>query len=226
MKLTLSFDNGPDPDITPPILAILHARGAHAHFFVLGKHVVTDAGRALVERELAEGHLVGNHSFTHATPLGDDPRGDVVEREIVATQALLDPLLRPLGDPPWGDPPPRRFRPFGDGGMIGPHLLSRAAAAHLVAERYTCVLWNAVPGDWLDPVGWPAQAASSLEALDHTVLVLHDIPGACLDALDRFLGAAIDRGAEIVLDLPPSCTPIRDGHVLSDLAPLVRGGSA
>ena len=218
MKLTLSFDNGPDDRVTPQILDVLRARGALAHFYVLGKFVATPSGKRLVEREIAEGHLVGNHSFHHETPLGDDPRADAVAQEIVATQALLDPLL--------GDHPPRLFRPFGGGGLLGPHLLSPAAVAHLRAERYTCVLWNAVPRDWVDRDTWPTRALASLALLDHTVLVLHDVPGACLDALDSFLGAAADKGATFVLDLPPSCTPILAGDVTTDLAPLVRGGVA
>lgn len=209
MKVTLSFDNGPDPAVTPYVLDVLARRGVLAHFFVLGKHVATEAGRALVERELEEGHLVGNHSYTHEVPLGDDPRPDAVEREIAATQALLDPLV----------PGGRRFRPFGGGGVIGPHLLSPRAVEHLRAEAYTCVLWNAVPRDWEDPVGWAARALADLPARDHTVLVLHDIPGACLAALDGFLGEVLARGGVFTLDVPPSCTPIVDGRV-------VNGGAA
>lgn len=217
MKLTLSFDNGPDPVVTPRVLDVLRARGLRAHFFVLGKHLATEAGRRLAERTRAEGHLLGNHSYTHETPLGDDPRPDAVEREIEATQALLDPLQA-------GEAGPRRFRPFGGGGLLGPHLLSARAAAHLCAGRYTCALWNAVPRDWVDPEAWPVAALASLGSQEHTVLVLHDIPGACLDALDDFLAAALGRGAEVVLDLPTVCTPILDGRVTSDLAPLVRQG--
>lgn len=217
MKLTLSFDNGPDADVTPRVLDTLRARGLLAHFFVLGKHLETKAGRGLVERALVEGHLVGNHSYSHEVPLGDDPRPDAVAREIAATQALLDPLLA-------GDRTARRFRPFGGGGVVGPHLLSPGAAAHLLAGGYTCVLWNAVPGDWVDREGWPSRALASLDAQEHTVLVLHDIAGACLDALDGFLSAALGRGAQITLDLPPGCLPIVEGRATADLAPLVRKG--
>jgi len=221
MKLTLSFDNGPDPEITPRVLDVLAGRSVRAHFYVLGKLVVREAGRRLVERELAEGHVVGNHSYTHEVPLGDDPRPDAVAREIAATQALLDPLIGPHGPQARGA---RRFRPFGGGGVIGPHLLSAAAVAHLCAERYTCVLWNAVPRDWIEPDAWAARALAALAVNDHTVLVLHDLPGACLAALDDFIAAARDRGAELVHDLPASCTPIVDGRPTVDLAPLVRGG--
>ncbi len=215
MKLTLSFDNGPDPEITPHVLDVLARREVRAHFYVLGKQIARTDGRRIVERAHAEGHVIGNHSYSHEVPLGDDPRPDAVAREIVATQALLDAMA----------PGARRFRPFG-GGVIGPALLSRAAVAHLRAEGYTCVLWNAVPRDWVEPAAWAARALAALDETPHTVLVLHDLPGACLAALDGFVAAARDHGAELVLELPASCTPIVDGHPVIDLAPLVRGGVA
>lgn len=219
MKLTLSFDNGPDPDVTPRVLDVLARHGVRGHFFVLGKQLADATHRALVERAHREGHLVGNHSFSHAVPLGDDPRPDAVEREIAATQALLDPLVDPRGRGA------RRFRPFGGGGALGPHLLSARAVEHLCAEGYTCVLWNSVPRDWLDPAGWVDTALADLSARPHTVVVLHDIPGACLAGLHGFLTAARDRGADFVVELPPSCVPIDEGRVVGDLAPLVRRAS-
>jgi hypothetical protein len=53
------------------------------------------------------------------------------------------------------------------------------------------------------------------------LLVLHDIPGACVDALPGFLDALRDRGVEIVSDLPRPCTPILDGRVIGELDGLV-----
>jgi peptidoglycan-N-acetylglucosamine deacetylase len=216
MNVTLTFDNGPDREVTPRVLDVLDRRGVRAHFFVLGKHVATPAGAELVARAHAAGHLIGNHSYHHAVPLGDDLGEDAVAREIVATQALLEPLV----------PGARRFRPFGGGGAIGPHLLSAPAAAHLIAERYTCVLWNAVPRDWEDPDGWAARALDDLAARDHTVVVLHDVAGACLAGLDAFVRGAQARGARLVLDVPVACTPIVDGRVVGELAPLVRAAGA
>jgi peptidoglycan-N-acetylglucosamine deacetylase len=215
MNVTLTFDNGPDREVTPRVLDVLDRRGVRAHFFVLGKHVATPAGAELVARAHAAGHLIGNHSYHHALPLGDDLGEDAVAREIVATQALLEPLV----------PGARRFRPFGGGGAIGPHLLSPRAVAHLCAEGFTCVLWNAVPRDWAEPDVWAARALAGLAACDHTVLVLHDLPGACVGALDDFIAAARDRGATFGLELPAACTPIVDGRPGPGLAGLVRGGA-
>lgn len=213
-RVTLTFDNGPDPEITPRVLDLLRERGIRAHFFVLGKHVATPWGRLLVTRAVAEGHLVGNHSYTHETPLGNDPRPDAVEREIVATQALLAPLA----------PGEKRFRPFGGGGAIGPHLFRRDVVRHLVAEGYTVALWSSVPRDWEDPVGWPARALADCAARDHTVIVLHDIASACLPGLPGFLDEARARGWEFSTDLPDDCVPIRRGALTMDIDPLTAAG--
>jgi cellulose synthase/poly-beta-1,6-N-acetylglucosamine synthase-like glycosyltransferase/spore germination protein YaaH/peptidoglycan/xylan/chitin deacetylase (PgdA/CDA1 family) len=62
-KIVLSFDDGPDPEYTPKILDILKAKHAPAIFFVTGLQANKFMG--LMRRIYAEGHEVGNHTFTH-----------------------------------------------------------------------------------------------------------------------------------------------------------------
>lgn len=59
----LSFDDGPHPVHTPRLLDLLAAHGAHASFFLVGKRA--EQYPAIVRRIVAEGHLVGNHSWSH-----------------------------------------------------------------------------------------------------------------------------------------------------------------
>lgn len=210
-RVTLTFDNGPTPDITPYVLDVLAERSLPALFFVVGKNLGHPSSRPTLERARAAGHGVGNHSMHHAVPLGEDATADAVEREIVAPQALLGDLAGP----------DRLFRPFGKGGLLGPHLLSRRALDHLCAERYTVALWNSVPHDWDDPTGWPEQARADVETLDHTVLVLHDLPTGAMRALPGFLDSLLDDGVSFGLDLPDSCAPIRDGEVRRPMDGLV-----
>src|ERR1700682_5945699 len=138
--VALSCDNGPDPEVTPLVLDVLARRAVKASFFVLGRNLASRERMKLAERAAAEGHGIGNHSFTHRVPLGLDPAPEAVEREIVATERILGALAQNQ----------KSFRPSGGGGKTGPHLLSPAAAAHLVSNQYTCVLWNSVPEDWID----------------------------------------------------------------------------
>ena len=62
-KIALTFDDGPDRRWTPAILDILKAKGVRATFFVIGENAGSSS--ELVRREVAEGHDVGNHTFTH-----------------------------------------------------------------------------------------------------------------------------------------------------------------
>jgi peptidoglycan-N-acetylglucosamine deacetylase len=87
-ELALTFDDGPDPDWTPKILDILKAKGVHASFFIIGDSAQAYPG--LVQRVLAEGHDVGNHTFTHPN-LGELPDA-LVTLEINATQRLFEAL--------------------------------------------------------------------------------------------------------------------------------------
>jgi cellulose synthase/poly-beta-1,6-N-acetylglucosamine synthase-like glycosyltransferase/peptidoglycan/xylan/chitin deacetylase (PgdA/CDA1 family) len=59
----LTFDDGPDPEWTPKILAVLRRYGVHATFFTVGAHVASWPG--LVGQELADGDEVGSHTYTH-----------------------------------------------------------------------------------------------------------------------------------------------------------------
>lgn len=81
--VALTFDDGPDPKVTPRILDALRARGAKATFFVLGP-----AARrypALLRRMVREGHCIGNHSWSH-----DDVAGrDQAALEVLATNRIV-----------------------------------------------------------------------------------------------------------------------------------------
>ena len=62
-KVALTFDDGPDPRYTRQILDVLHKVGVPATFFIIG--VNGELHQDLLRREVAEGHEIGNHTFTH-----------------------------------------------------------------------------------------------------------------------------------------------------------------
>lgn len=62
--VALTFDDGPDPEVTPAVLDELKRQGAHATFFVIGKQLA--AHPELGRRIVAEGHVVANHSWQHS----------------------------------------------------------------------------------------------------------------------------------------------------------------
>ena len=105
-EVALTFDDGPDAQWTPQILDILKAKNVKATFFVIGANAEANPG--LVQRILAEGHELGNHTYTHPN-LSDTP-SQAVALELNATQRLFEALtgrsLRLFRPPYLGDAEP------------------------------------------------------------------------------------------------------------------------
>lgn len=84
-RIAITFDDGPNPVYTPQLLDGLKKRGARASFFVMGKQA--EAYPELVRRMQEEGHLIGNHTYSHIQ-LGKNNR-ERFKEELVKTNALL-----------------------------------------------------------------------------------------------------------------------------------------
>ena len=88
-EVALTFDDGPDPQVTPQILALLAAAGARASFFCIGAHA--RAHPALVRSIVQAGHSVENHSNTHPAAFACY-RPAALRRQIALAQAALADL--------------------------------------------------------------------------------------------------------------------------------------
>jgi peptidoglycan/xylan/chitin deacetylase (PgdA/CDA1 family) len=134
-KLALTFDDGPNPAITPKLLDLLDRYNARATFFLIGRYVRECP--ELVKETIARGHLIGNHTETHPNLFR------LSHREIrIELRLCHDAILHLLGSPPkWFRPP------FG---MRNPWVIP--AAREL---GYRTLMWTLLPGDWLEkPAEW------------------------------------------------------------------------
>ena len=88
MRVALTFDDGPHPVYTPRLLDGLKARGVHASFFMVGENAA--ANPELVERIYEEGHLIGNHTYSHQqlTTLSEE----AATQELTKTQEVLEQI--------------------------------------------------------------------------------------------------------------------------------------
>ena len=87
-KIALTFDDGPHPYYTEQLLDGLKERGVHATFFVMGKHV--ELYPELIERMSEEGHLIGNHTYSHMQL--NRSNGDAFKEELIKTNELIEKL--------------------------------------------------------------------------------------------------------------------------------------
>jgi peptidoglycan/xylan/chitin deacetylase (PgdA/CDA1 family) len=130
-ELALTFDDGPNPKWTPRLLDVLAGHNVKATFFLLGSRA--QAEPKLVRRIVAEGHLVGNHSWSH--PNLALSRASMVREELALTSHALEQIT---GErikyfrPPFGARRPAVFR------------IARSLGLSVVT-------WNAMTSDWSEP---------------------------------------------------------------------------
>ncbi len=212
--ITMSFDNGPDPDTTPVVLDTLSRHDIRSTFFVLGDKLRDR--RSVAERAHGEGHWIGNHTFNHMVPLGMSSIEGISTSEIARTQKLIGDLAHER----------RFFRPFGGGGVLDGRLLNKEALKYLMDGGYTCVLWNVIPEDWVYPQGWVDRALDLCFQREHALIVLHDLPTGAMADLDRFIRAAKDRGAVFQQDFPRECVPLERGKLVAPIESYVIDASS
>lgn len=186
-EIALTFDDGPDPAITPRVLDLLDGAGARGTFFVVGEHARRQP--ALLREITARGHAVENHSLRHSIAHGFLLPA-ALEREIAAAQALIADLSGRA---------PTFFRPpFGVRTPATEPVLCRLG---LVCAQWSVRSLDAVDAD-ADRV--VARVAAPLRA--GSIVLLHDglatgrriEPPTVLAALPRILALLAARGLRSV----------------------------
>ena len=134
-KLAITFDDGPNPAITPKLLDLLDRYRAKATFFVIGRFVRECPD--LVKETAARGHVVGNHTESHQNLFKLGPAQITVELRL-----CHHAIANAIGAPAKWFRPPYGFR--------NPWVIP-------TAQSLGCktAMWTLIPGDWLDrPAEW------------------------------------------------------------------------
>jgi peptidoglycan-N-acetylglucosamine deacetylase len=127
-EIALTFDDAPDANFTPKILDILKKNGVKATFFVVGWRV--EAYPDIVKRIVAEGHILGNHSYNHANlPKLKD---DAFHEQIIKTDRLIEKFT--------GFTPNIVRPPYGN--------VTERQVQWLVTQKKIIVNWNVDSLDW------------------------------------------------------------------------------
>lgn len=192
-RCALTFDDGPDPVITPRVLDVLAELAVPATFFVVGEKV--ERHPELVRRMLAEGHHVGSHSQTHRKSW--ETPGRVIAADYTAGRRTLE---RVVGTPV------RLFRPpYG--------WLSPRTALWIRMHAPSSWIWSVDPDDWRRDATTDGIVRTAERLGPGDVMLLHDgVAGpppdvgqdrsATLAAIGRIVRGARSRGLGFVA-LPP-----------------------
>lgn len=172
-RIALTFDDGPTPGITEPILDQLKERGLVASFFMIGRHAA--AAPDLVRRVYAEGHAVGNHSYTHPK-LAEMPDAQA-ESELARTQ---DTLAEIIGQRPTAFRPP-----------FGSFRKNQAVIAQKLGLRV--VLGNVDSRDWKQPGEDKIIDTILTQTKAGSIIVCHELHRQTIDCLGRVLDQLLER---------------------------------
>jgi peptidoglycan/xylan/chitin deacetylase (PgdA/CDA1 family) len=175
--VAITFDDGPDPLVTPRLLDLLARRGCKATFFVLTEKAHAQAGT--VQRMISEGHEVALH-FDRHDRLTEMPV-QVARSRLIAARSSLEELVGPI----------RFFRPPFGGQSLATYFMARSLGLEIVS-------WGPAAQDWVEqsPAEAAARALSNMGGGD--ILLLHDgmemPPGEVPPTFDRV------RMVELLLD--------------------------
>ncbi|TCV97614.1 peptidoglycan/xylan/chitin deacetylase (PgdA/CDA1 family) [Luteibacter rhizovicinus] len=172
----LSFDDGPDPEFTPPLLDLLARHGVQASFFLVGEKI--EKHPDIVERIVAEGHMLGNHSYSHWS------FGNMTLKKQLTEVHKTDALLRHFDRRPH-----HRMRP--PHGYVGTQLM-----LYFAVHRRSFVYWSYDSLDYRTDMS-PEALVTRLRdrpPAPGDIVLMHDDSMRATDALAVMLLEWLDRG--------------------------------
>jgi peptidoglycan/xylan/chitin deacetylase (PgdA/CDA1 family) len=188
--VALTFDDGPHPQGTPAVLAVLAAAGARATFFMLGEQVLR--APALAAEVVAAGHEVAIHGHRHRNLLRLAPAA--LARDLDRARAVISEAT---------DTAPALHR--------APYGIYSWAALHAVRARgWTPVLWSRWGHDWRrgrTPAAIAAELTAGLRGGE--ILLLHDADDYSARGSWRRTAAALPRVLEAVAAAGLQCAPVQ-----------------
>jgi peptidoglycan-N-acetylglucosamine deacetylase len=177
--IAMTFDDGPSPETTPRLLDILKQRNIKATFFMIGQNA--QANPTIVQRILAEGHEIGNHSWTHPqlSKLSDDR----VTEEITKTQTAIKNACGYT---------PVLLRP--------PYGAITARQKDWIEKQFglSVIIWSVDPFDWKRPGASVIEQRILAGARPGAIVLSHDIHKQTVDAMPATLDALAAKGFKFV----------------------------
>ena len=177
--IAMTFDDGPHATNTPKLLEMAAKRHIKLTFFVLGECV--EQNPTVLQREVAEGHEIGNHSWSHPNlaKLSDEAVHSQLQRTediIVKTAGVKPKLMRP---------------PYGE-------LTKRQRIWVNHDFGYKVILWDVDPLDWKRPGPNVVAQRIIAGARPGSIILSHDIHPPTIAAMPQVFDALLAKGFKFV----------------------------
>lgn len=159
--VALTYDDGPVPD-TNRLLDILKAKDVPATFFVVGQ--MARRHPEILQREIAEGHEVGNHSMGHPKLTQKSP--DALAHEIVDDNAIIAQAtgIQPtLARPPYG-------------------VYNASVNTVYAQQNQQNIIWDVDSRDWATKNADATVAMVDALAQPGSIVLMHDLHPTTIDA--------------------------------------------
>jgi len=181
-EVALTFDDGPDPNFTPAILDKLAKYGVKATFFLLGENA--EKWPDMARRIVAEGHVIGNHTYSHPKSAGLSM--EEFKHEIGKSDELLKTLAGYR---------PRFFRPpYGD--------INEEQLYWLTQQGVVTIQWSVDTNDWRGLSGEEIAKTVQAGVYPGSIVLQHNADGVPLqgtvDSLDLFIPQLQSKGVRFV----------------------------
>lgn len=177
--VALTFDDGPVASNTTRLLDMLKRRNIKATFYVLGERV--QRNKALTRRMVAEGHEVGNHTWTHGKLTGMS--NSKIRWELDKTR---DAIVAATGVKP------RTMRP--------PYGALRTSQREWIFREYgyPTILWDVDPEDWKKPGTSVIRNRILSKTKNGSIILLHDLHKSSVDAVPTTVDSLLRQGYKFV----------------------------
>lgn len=175
--VALTFDDGPNASSTPILLDGLKERKVRATFFLIGENVEKDENEKIVKRMYEEGHLIGNHTYTHCN-LSKLETGEA-KKELEQTDTVIEKIT--------GKQPVFVRAPYGELPVDNEQDLSRIYIG-----------WTVDPLDWMTEDAGAVVKTVVEEINPGDVILLHDCYPSSVQAAIRIVDLLQGKGYEFV----------------------------
>ena len=175
--VALTFDDGPNASSTPILLDGLKEHKVRATFFLIGENVEKGENEKIVKRMYEEGHLIGNHTYTHCN-LSKLETGEA-KKELEQTDTVIEKIT--------GKQPAFARAPYGELPVDSEQDLSRMYIG-----------WTVDPLDWMTEDAGAVVKTVVEEINPGDIILLHDCYPSSVQAAIRIVDLLQGKGYEFV----------------------------